>query len=130
MTFGSLNVAGVVIAALAVWRVTHLFWGEDGPGDVFVRLRRWAGQGVIGKLLDCFYCLSIWIAIPAALVVGTTWIERVLLWFGLSGAAIVIERVTSHQLPRPPTPIWREEPLPAATPEENREEEANDVLLR
>ncbi len=44
------------VATLAVWRLTHLLHAEDGPFDVFVRLRRGAGEGFFGKLLDCFHC--------------------------------------------------------------------------
>src|SRR5437773_3849614 len=51
-----------VIVVLGVWRITHLLWGEDGPGDIFVRVRRLAGKSFFGRLLDCFYCLSLWVA--------------------------------------------------------------------
>ena len=65
----------LVIALLVVWRVTHLFWGEDGPWDVFVRFRRMVGDGFFGSLLDCFYCLSLWISAPLAWRLGHTWLE-------------------------------------------------------
>ena len=64
----------LVIATLAVWRVTHLFWGEDGPWNLFVRLRRLVGDGFFGSLLDCFYCLSLWMAAPLA------WLESEPAW--------------------------------------------------
>jgi len=84
-----------LIGVLAVWRVTHLFWGEDGPGLIFVRFRRLMGSSFFGSILDCFYCLSVWVAAPAAYVLATTWTGRVLLWAGLSGGAILLERVTA-----------------------------------
>src|ERR1044072_3170318 len=96
-----------LIAMLAVWRVTHLFWGEDGPGDIFVRLRRLAGRSLFGQLLDCFYCLSLWVAAPTAWLLGVTWLERGLLWFGLSGGAILLERL-SERKQKPPPAIWHE----------------------
>ena len=89
---------GLVLGALAVWRITHLLNAEDGPFDVFVRLRRFAGAGLWGDLLDCFYCLSLWIAAPFACWLGDAWKERLLLWPALSAASIVIERVTSPGL--------------------------------
>jgi hypothetical protein len=99
----------LLIAVFAVWRGTHLLWGEDGPFEIFLWLRRLAGRGFLGELLDCFYCLSLWIAFPIAWVMGSNWLERVVLWFGLSGGAILIERVT---VPRtPPIAEW------SATPE-------------
>lgn len=88
----------LVLGALAVWRVTHLLNAEDGPFDVLVRLRQFAGDGLWGDLLDCFYCLSLWIAVPFAWWLGDAWKERVLLWPALSAASIAIEALTSPGL--------------------------------
>ena len=62
-----------ILGLLTVWRITHLLHAEDGPWDIVVRLRRAAGNGFWGKLLDCFYCLSLWSAVPLALLLGRTW---------------------------------------------------------
>jgi uncharacterized protein DUF1360 len=86
------------IAVLGVWRITHLLAAEDGPGDAVVRLRTAAGNGFWGTLLDCFYCLSLWVAAPFAVVTGGSMLERVLLWPALSAGAILLERVTSRRL--------------------------------
>ena len=85
-----------IIGTLSVWRVTHLLAAEDGPWQLVVRLRRQAGEGFFGDLLDCFYCLSLWIAGPVAWVTGGSWKERVLLWLALSGGAIFLERTTDR----------------------------------
>jgi hypothetical protein len=87
----------LLIGVLAVWRATHLLYAEDGPWDAAIRLRKAAGEGFWAKLLDCFYCLSLWFAAPAALFIGSTWPERLLLWPALSAGAIVIERVTARE---------------------------------
>ena len=58
-----------VVAVLATWRVAYMLSSEDGPGDCVVRLRRALGDGFWGKLMDCFYCLSVWIALPLAFYV-------------------------------------------------------------
>ena len=110
--FSSLSLTTVCVVVLAVWRVTHLLWGEDGPGDIFVRLRKAAGPGFFGRLLDCFYCMSLWVAIPFALLLAASWTERVVLWLGLSGGAILLERATSPKVTPPPPAFWQEEPLP------------------
>lgn len=89
----------LILGVLAVWRITHLLNAEDGPGRIFAKFRRMAGEGFWGELLDCFYCLSLWIAAPMAYFLGTSWGERLLLWPALSGAAILLERSTSR--PRP-----------------------------
>ena len=64
-------------------------------------LRRRMGNGFWGKLLDCFYCLSLWIAAPFAFFVGQDLKERVLLWLAMSGGAILLERGTSREAPVP-----------------------------
>lgn len=122
----SLTFTYLLLGVLAVWRLSHLFYGEDGPWDIFVRLRRRAGQGFFGRLLDCFYCLSLWFSAPIAYLMGTTWLERGLLWLGLSGGAILLERVTSGPVPPPPPAYWHEQ-----SPSEKQKEENHDhVLLR
>jgi hypothetical protein len=87
----------LILGVLAVWRVTHLLQAEDGPWDVVVRLRRSAGNSFWGKLLDCFYCLSVWIALPAAILVGDGWKEILLLWLAFSGGAILLEKLSQRE---------------------------------
>jgi hypothetical protein len=88
----------LLVGTLAVWRVTHLLRSENGPFDFVVRLRIRAGAGFWGRLLDCFYCLSIWIALPAALTLGSSWSERLFLWPALSAGASLMERI-GHREP-------------------------------
>ena len=85
-----------ILAVLATWRVTHLLASEDGPADLIVRFRSRLGRGWVGGLMDCFYCLSLWISLPLAWVVGRTGVERVLLWLAFSGGAILLERSTGR----------------------------------
>ena len=106
----------LTLGILGVWRLTYLLYAEDGPWDVVVRIRRRAGSGFWGGLLDCFYCLSMWIAVPFALFLGERWRERLLLWPALSAGAILLERATA-----------REQSAPSALYFEGQEE--NDVLL-
>ena len=98
------------LGVLGAWRVTHLLQAEDGPWDLVIRLRRNLGDGLWGQLLDCFYCLSLWTAIPFAYVLGETVIEQLLLWPALSGGAIAVERA-----------LHRDEPLPAVYVEKEDE---------
>lgn len=89
----------LLVAVLVVWRVTHLLAAEDGPGGILAALRRAMGAGFWGELLDCFYCLSLWVALPPALLLGEGWRDRLLLWPALSGAAILLERATGREDP-------------------------------
>lgn len=84
-----------IILSLVIWRMTHLLANEDGPWDLVFKLRKQLGQGLLGSLLDCFYCLSIWIALPFALWKGNGAQEKLLLWFALSASACLLERITA-----------------------------------
>ncbi len=84
----------VALAILATWRLTHLLASEDGPWDVIVRLRRRVGDGVLGRLMDCFYCATLWIAAPFALVLGRDPVVCLVTWLSVSGGASLLERAT------------------------------------
>jgi hypothetical protein len=65
-----------------------------------VRVRRRAGDTWAGELLDCFYCLSIWVAGPVAAAVAPRRRELPVVWLALSGAACLLEQATSGSAPR------------------------------
>lgn len=98
----------LIVGVLAVWRITHLLQAEDGPWDLVVRLRRLAGTGFWGQLLDCFYCLSVWVAAPFAIYLGETPGQQFLLWLALSGGAILLERATAHKYGEAPVAFIEE----------------------
>jgi hypothetical protein len=87
----------LVLGVLAAWRVTHLLNAEDGPWDLGARIRQRAGAGFWGRLLDCFYCLSLWVSAPLAVILGNSAKEGLLLWLALSAGAILFERITAEQ---------------------------------
>jgi hypothetical protein len=82
------------LSALAVYRVAFLVAREDGPWGVFRRLRSSLKDSGAGRLVACVNCLSVWISLPLAAFVGGSWIEQVVAWWALSGAAVVIDRAT------------------------------------
>ena len=85
-----------VLAVLATWRVTHLLANEDGPADVIVRFRALLGRSIFGQLMDCFNCLSLWIAAPAALFVSRRPVEWLFCWLALSGGACLLQRLVQE----------------------------------
>jgi hypothetical protein len=89
-----------LLCTLAVWRISHLLAQEDGPFDVVFRLRRKVGQGFFGALLDCFLCLSLWIALPFAFLSADTWIDRIVAWLALSGGASILFLLTNRAAER------------------------------
>jgi len=101
---------GLLLGVLAVWRITHLIQAEDGPWDVVVRLRAWAGSSWVGQAMDCFHCLSLWIALPFALLLGANWLQQLLLWPALSAGAILLERATGGPAAALPNDVGKEDP--------------------
>jgi hypothetical protein len=92
-----------VLVVLATWRLTRLLAFEDGPGDVIANLRQRLGDGFLGKLMDCFYCLSLWIAVPMSWLLINKWSEWPLFWLALSGAACLLERLGNRPVAPPHT---------------------------
>jgi len=92
----------LVVGILSVWRATHLLQAEDGPWDLVVRLRRHAGAGVIGAMLDCFACLSLWMSIAPATYLAHDWEHGIMLWLALSAGAMLLQRVTEREPGSPP----------------------------
>jgi hypothetical protein len=86
------------ILVIVVWRLTHLISAEDGPFDLIYKLRKLAGDSFFGKLMDCFYCLSIWIGLGCAFFAA--WnnpIEVVILTLYYSGASLILEKLTNKK---------------------------------
>ena len=88
-----------ILCVLAAWRTTHLLAKEDGPFDIIFIIRKKAGAGFFGSLLDCFYCLSIWVSFPFGIWLGNGWVEKILLWLAISGAACLLEQATTKNKP-------------------------------
>jgi hypothetical protein len=89
------SVTGFIICTLAIWRISHLFSQEDGPFDIVIKFRKLFGQGFFGDLLDCFYCLSMWVAIPFAVLLCNQWLQGIIIWLALSGAACLLFKLTN-----------------------------------
>ena len=109
----------ITLGILGVWRMAHLLHAENGPGDVVVKLRRALGTSVFGRAMDCFDCLSLWVAMPFAVLVGDGWREMALAWPALSAAAMIVNRGVARLRP-PAAAVYVEDPP----------EEAPDVQLR
>jgi len=86
-----------LFAVLASWRICHLLSDEDGPWDVIFKIRKQLGQGFFGSLLDCFYCLSIWVAIPFAIWMSDNWKDGIVSWLAISGGACIIYKASSKK---------------------------------
>jgi hypothetical protein len=117
----------LVLAVLATWRVTHLLALEDGPWDVIARLRLRLGDRFWGRLLDCFYCLSLWVAAAAVAVVQPPLREAPLWWLACSGGACLLQRLGPQPQPVHLVPVDR---LEQTEPGHMTDVEARDALAR
>ena len=119
----------LIVAVLATWRITHLLANEDGPADLVARFRLRLGTGLAGQLMDCFKCLSLWVALPIALFVTRRPLDLLLTWVALSGAACLLERLGQEPIViEPITKPEEEKNLGMLRPETNgyQEHAAND----
>jgi len=89
-----------LVCSLATWRLTHLMVAEDGPFDLICHLRRLLGDSQAGRAMDCFYCSSLWLAMPMALMITRSPLDWLFAWLSLSGAASLLERLTQRAQPR------------------------------
>ena len=95
-----------LIYSLATWRIASLLVQEDGPGNVFRRLREAAGiehddngdvylvpDTFFAGVLSCIWCCSIWVA--AGWTGAWLFIPEISVWlalpFGLSAGAIILD---------------------------------------
>lgn len=89
-----------VVAVLATWRLARLIAREDGPFDLVVKLRAKAGGGFAGQLMDCPYCLSLWIALPFAAPLADSAAAWVAAWLAISGGASFLENLLERAADR------------------------------
>jgi hypothetical protein len=86
-----------LITTLATWRITHLVQAEDGPWDIVFKIRKALGNGFWGSLMDCFYCVSIWISLTFAIIYGKTILNFFSYWMAISGGAILLQKISSKE---------------------------------
>ena len=91
-----------VLGTLAVWRMTHLLHLEHGAWGLIGRFRAFAERLGLGDLVQCFFCLSLWVALPVAWWLTVSWPGRAIAWLALSGGAILIEVRGLQPPPGPP----------------------------
>lgn len=66
----------LAVLALAGWRVAYMLTNEDGPANVFGKVRLHLSANPYGeikpgsadKLFTCVYCMSFWTTAAAALI--------------------------------------------------------------
>jgi hypothetical protein len=86
-----LNFVTLLILSLATWRISSLLTQEDGPWLVFQKIRDRTHS--ITTVLECVWCLSIWVAASLVIIVYF-FPEAVILFtpFAISTVAILVDR--------------------------------------
>ena len=82
----------LVLASLAVWRITALLCYEAGPFDLFVRLRRLLARVGLGKVVTCFHCTALWVSAVLVAVVFERRLLSLLVVLAGAGSASIVER--------------------------------------
>lgn len=78
-----------LLAILAIYRVARMLAYEEGPWELFTRLRnRFVVDNWIGRGIRCPLCLGFWLALIAA--VGLEATPLLVWWLGMAGAQAII----------------------------------------
>ncbi len=87
----------LLLSVFAIWRLTAMIVYETGPFEVLVALRRALVRIGLGRLVGCFYCLSVWTSCAVVLVFPLS-LATPLVFLGVAGAVAMIERALSGSL--------------------------------
>lgn len=101
---------GLFILGGAVFRIASMLVYEEGPWDIFCRLRHRLGVrydersqpfglNVVGKALCCLWCTSVWVGMAGVLsVMFAPWLTMTLsLPFALSALAILLSKAVGNE---------------------------------
>lgn len=85
----------LALLALAVYRVSVIVAVDEGPFSLFAALRErvdphqatWLGRG-----LRCVGCVSFWLSLIAALLIGGSILD----WLALAGGVLVLHKAVNH----------------------------------
>ena len=95
-----------ILIGMAVWRLSSLLANEDGPFDVFARIRNLLGvkyrneggelgesfgTNWISKGIICTWCVSVWVGAIVALSLSDDFVTWLIHTLALSTTAIIID---------------------------------------
>lgn len=85
------------LASLAVYRLSRMIADEEGPWAIFTKLRGLAAPDTwVGRGLECIMCVSVWVALPATVMItvlgyADEWLWP-LTWLALSSVTVLIRK--------------------------------------
>jgi hypothetical protein len=87
----------MLLAVLAVFRLSVLIALEDGPFDVLSLARERVGQTTwVGRGLHCPLCISFWLSLAAGFYLAQWGGSWALYWLGVAGAVNLVYRISSQ----------------------------------
>lgn len=100
----------LILAALACFRITTLFVVDDGPWDIFLKFREWAGvydlgsddrpRSVGGRLLECPHCFGVWVAAWISVwvfgIVSNPGLDLFFIWLAIAGAQSILQKMAGR----------------------------------
>lgn len=93
-----------LLEVLAVYRLSQLISVDDGPFDVFKRLRLLCGQiaykykkiKTLADLVNCPYCVGVWFALCVVIALRQRyWFLR---WLAIAGGQAFLQQVSDRQV--------------------------------
>lgn len=83
------DITRMIFALFAVMRLVDFFMLDDGPDNIAKKIRIWCLNkgGSFEQLIECPYCLGLWLSVPVALLYylnGPLW-DISLFILGLAG---------------------------------------------
>lgn len=85
----------LLLATIAAYRIARMLVLEEGPFSIFATVRgrvdpsqkSWIGRG-----MACIACVSFWVSLIVALMIGASVIE----WLAMAGAIVIWREVMSR----------------------------------
>jgi hypothetical protein len=82
----------IVAASLVVWMMARRVQTMLTPVVAARRMKEGLRRARIAETMICTVCLSFWLSGTAALFLGSSWLERTLLWPLISGISVYLNR--------------------------------------
>lgn len=81
----------LLLLSLFAWYVSYILIKTTGPFRLFEHVR---SVTTIGGLLECMYCLSVWMAVLGYILLRLTPFAPVVYVGAIAGAAMIMHRYT------------------------------------
>jgi hypothetical protein len=90
-----------ILSVLAVYRLAHLTTLENGPVNVFFRIReivhrKWGYDSWQAEGSRCILCQSVWYSAPVAVIISSNIVDGIIVWLAVSGAVTLLHELLNR----------------------------------